>query len=330
MGYSITHYLRHFPLRYYLSGGLIRTNDPFVSLFLGGQSSVAMISRKHRVVGIEKEITEWPDAPPTVGEPPATSAGYRNFTAKLLSRYKAKGTPRFIFVPDFGLNDLYCNVHITENLRESNVENLLESLHEEPRQVIGSWDDPRPFRWALLNSGLEMMTGNIERSTAQVTIVGLPNDYCNQVESWVESQSGTLLAILPVSLACLKWFSEMIPNQDEFSFLILLLSHSILLAVVQNREVILLRQYEENPLEAYQEIPNLAHELKAIRYQTYVWSTEAIPEEFARHSKGTELSGATLQEVHGSPVQVRRRDGTWSETNEAVPHLLFWLEESFA
>jgi hypothetical protein len=289
-----------------------------------------MISRKHQVLGIEKEIAGLPDAPPTIGESPGMTAGNRNFSARVLSRCKAKGAPRFMFVPDFGVDDLYCNVHVTENLRESNVENLLESLREEPRQVIGSWDDPREFRWALLNSRLEVMTGNFERHIAQVTIVGLPNDYCEQVESWVDSQSGTLLTILPVSVACLRWFSEVIPHEEGISFLLLLLSHSIVMAVVQNQELILLRQYEENPINAYQEIPNLAHELKAARYQTYVWSAEAIPEEFARELKGTELSGTALQQVHGQAVQVRRRDGSRSETNEAIPHLLNWLEGSIA
>jgi hypothetical protein len=326
MAYSLTHYLRNVPFKFYLSGGLIRTDDPTISLFLSAKYSTALISRRHHAIGLESDISGLSDAPPILGESNEMNVGNRNFTVKLLSRFRAKGSPRFIFIPEFGVNDLYCNIHASANLRETNVESLLESLREEPRQVIGSWDDPREFRWSIMNSKLEVMAGNIERMTEQVTIVGLPNDYCEQVELWVESQRGTLLAMVPVPVACLKWFSEMIPQSEGTAFLILFLANSVLLAVVQLQEIILLRQYVEDAFVAYQEIPVLAEELRVDRYQVYVWSPERISEERGKNLKGTELTGEALRQIHGQPVQIRRLDGSRSETNESVPHLLHWME----
>lgn len=330
MAYSLIHYLRNFPLKYYLLGGLVRTDDPIISLFLSPENSVTIVSRKRHVIGLESDIASLPDAPPVLGDTTNMLTGSRSFSTKLLLRCRAKGAPRFIFVPDFGVNDLYCNIHATANLRESNIENLLESLHEEPRQVIGSWDDPRPFRWTILNSRFEVMKGNIERRTEQITVIGLPADYCEQVESWVESQRGTLLAVVPVPMTCLKWFCEMIPQGSGTAFVMLLLSHSVVMAVVQRQEVILLRQYMEDLEIAYREIPSLAEELKVADYQIYVWSPKAIPVELARNLQGTELTGEVLRQIHGHSVQIRRADGSRVETNGAVPHLLHWLEGCIA
>jgi hypothetical protein len=331
MGYSLTHYIRNFPLRYYLSGGLVRAEEPIVSFFLAPEKSAALLTRRHQVIGYETDISNLPDAPPIAGAGGEVLGVQRSFSAKLLARWRAKGSPRFIFAPDLGSYDFYCNVHNLNNLRELGAESLSEALQEEPRQVIGSWDEPRSFRWAIFDSGLEPLRGLFDRRIQQVLIIGIPADYCEQAESWSEAQQGSLFAVIPVAVACLKWFCEMIPTGHQAAFLLLLLSHSVVLAVVQNQQIVLLRQYLEDALLAYQEIPTLADELRVEDHAVYVWSGGSVPEEFARHLAGTELAGEVLQQINGTPVSIRRpSDGSVTETNAPVPHLLRWLEGRLA
>jgi len=53
MGYSIIRYLRNFPLRYYLKGGLAQMGGPTISLLLSAQQSAALICRGRRAQGFE-------------------------------------------------------------------------------------------------------------------------------------------------------------------------------------------------------------------------------------------------------------------------------------
>jgi hypothetical protein len=55
MGYSIIRYLRNFPLRYYLKGGLAQMRGPTISLLLSAQQSAALICRGRRAQGFELE-----------------------------------------------------------------------------------------------------------------------------------------------------------------------------------------------------------------------------------------------------------------------------------
>jgi hypothetical protein len=331
MGYSLTHYIRNFPLRYYLSGGLVRAEEPVVSFFLAPENSAVLLTRRHQVIGYESDIADLPDGPPIAGSVRETLGVQRSFSSKLLARWRTKGSPRFIFAPDLGSYDFYCNVHSLSNLRELSAESLLEALQEEPRQVIGSWDESRSFRWAVFDSGLEALRGLFDRRIQQVFVIGIPADYCEQAESWSETQQGSLFALIPVAVACLKWFCEMIPTRNQTAFLLLLLSHSVVLAVVQDQQIVLLRQYLEDALLAYQEVPTLADELRVENHAVYVWSPGIVPEDLARHLVGTELAGEVLQHINGTPVSIRRpSDGFMTETNAAVPHLLRWLEGRLA
>jgi hypothetical protein len=233
-------------------------------------------------------------------------------------------------VPDLTISDLYCNVHGTANLRELDVETLLESLYEDPRQVFGSWDESRQFRWEVFNSHLAAIQGSFDRRLQQVIIVGVPADYCEQLETWTGTQQGSLLAIVPLPLACLKWFCSSIPVGRKTAFVLLMLTHAVLLAVVQNQEVILFRQYVEDVEFVYREIPVLASELHCEEHEIYVWSSRPIAEDVAVVLAGTELSGEVLKQVNGRAVVIRKSDGSKIELNAPIPHLLLWLENSIA
>jgi hypothetical protein len=330
MGYSLIHYLRNLPLRYYLKGGFTQLLGPTISLFLSSKESAALICRGHRAHGFESEIANLSDAPPLHGVDLGIASANRSFSEKLLTRSRSKGVPRFIFVPDLGSSDLYCNVHNVANLRELNVETLLESLNEDPRQVFGSWDESRRFRWGIFNSQLEAVQGVFEKRLQDVIIVGIPADYCERLEDWTEMQRGTLLGIVPLPLACLKWFCASIPIGRKTAFVLLMLAHAALLAVVQDQKVILFRQYIEDAEFVYHEIPVLASELRSEEFETFVWSSRPIAEDVAATLAGTELTGEVLRQINGRAVVVRKPDGSKMELNGPIPHLLFWLENSIA
>jgi hypothetical protein len=328
MGYSLIRYLKNLPLRYYLKGGFAQMRVPTISVFLSTQESAALICRGHRAHGFESEIMNLPDAPPVNGVDSGIVSANRSFSEKLLTRSRAKGVPRFVFVPDLATSDLYCNVHSVANLRELNVETLLESLHEDPRQVFGSWDESRMFRWEVFNAQLEGVQGGFERRLQEVVIVGVPADYCEQLETWTETQRGTLLGIVPLPLACLRWFCASIPIGRKTAFVLLMLAHAVLLTVVQDQKIILFRQYIEDVKFVYHEIPVLASELRAEEFEIYVWSSRPVAEEVAVALAGTELTGEVLRQINGRAVVIRKPDGSKVELNGPIPHLLLWLENS--
>ncbi|MGA8655272.1 MAG: hypothetical protein WB586_03920 [Chthoniobacterales bacterium] len=326
---SVVHYLRNFPWCYYLAGGLLRSEEPVVSLFLSPDVSAALISRRRQHVGFEMEIASLPDAPPLLGPGTPRGTANRSFSTKLLSRYRANGAPQFWFLPDLGLNDLYCNMHSTAKLRETDVESLLESLHEEPRQVIGAWEDSRSFRWCALSPELKLPAGKLKGKIPQIMILGVPGEYCEQIEDWVEAQQGTLLGIVPVQVAFLRWCIQMIPVGRRTIFVMMLLAHSVVLAVIQNQEILLLRQYDEEASLVCREILPLAEELKVTDPEVYVWSPKSVPEDLASRLRGTELAGDALRQISGSPVTYRKGDGSTAETDAQVPHLLNWMSHEF-
>jgi len=300
---------------------------PTISLFLTPQQSAALICRGHRVDGFELEIENLPDAPPINGVDTELTLGSRSFSQKLLTRSRAKGIPRFIFVPDLAASDLYCNVHRVANLRELNVETLLESLHEDPRQVFGSWDEPRRFRWEVFDSQLERVRGVFERRLQEVVVVGIPSDYCERLESWSETQKGTVLAIVPLSLAWLNWFCASIPTGRKTVFVLLMRAQAVLLAAIQDQRILLFREYHEDVAFACDEIPALASELRTEEFETFVWSSEPLPEKIATTLAGTELTGQVLKQVNGQAVVIRKPDGKKLELHTPIPHLLLWLEK---
>lgn len=246
MNYSLAHYLRHFPLRYYLSGGLFATREPVGVFFLSRKNSSLLISKGQRVIAFEENIGDLADAPPVPGRLDPAATGVRTFTSRLLGRNHLRGKAQLVLLPDCDVSDIYCNVHLVPNLRESTAEGLLESLGEEPRQVIGAWDETRSFRWAVLDANLRAVSGRLENRHSQIVILGLPADYCEDCESWAERQSASLMAIVPIPVACLGWFLQKVPTQQNIAFVLLELTGSVAVAVIQGRKLILFRQYEED------------------------------------------------------------------------------------
>lgn len=327
MNYSLVHYLRNFPLRYYVSSGLVSQEEPGVLFFLSADAASVLVVRRRRAVAYEDKIGEIADHPPIPGAPRAPSAISKAFTAKLFVRNRLRGLPKITLVPDFGAEDLYCNIHNTKNLRDYSTESLLESLHEEPRQVIGVWDDTREFRWSVLSSDLQEVSGHIDRQHRSLMILGIPREYCEECESWAEAQKGSLLGIIPVPVACLRWFIEKIPLGRRTGFLVLVLKQAIIVAAVQNQSVTLIRQYENDIDFVEKELTALATELDT-NQQPYicVWSAVESPKLPALRLHGLALDAEALEKIHGTEMVIRSANGARQELKNARAHLLMWLE----
>ncbi len=325
MKYSVTHYLRNVPWKYYLRGGLIRSQDPTLAIYLSEEFSAVLISRKKTHFGYETAITELPDAPPFPGVQPLSAEVGRSFTTKLLSRSRVRGSPQFWLLPDLGSAELYCTIHRTRNLREITAEDLLESLQEEPKQVIGTWDDHRAFRWAVFGSKLQVLSGRLDRAGAQIMLVGLPADYCEAIENWVDTQDGSLLGIVPVPIAVLAWLLRRLPVQAETVFVLLLLARSTVLAVIERGEVVLLRQLAEGNEHLPRETADLARDLHLAAPPLYVWSATDLPVHLLKSLNGTDLAGPALAEIAGSQVLFRRNGANKSMTDDQVAYLLQWV-----
>jgi hypothetical protein len=330
MNYSFRHYLRHFPLRYYLSGGLFATSEQVGVFFLSSRTCSVLLTRRQRVVAFEENIGELPDAPPVPNKSDPSVAGVRSFTSKLLARNRLRGKSELVLLPDCTVSDLYCNVHLVPNLRESTVEGILESLAEEPRQVIGAWDEARPFRWAVLDATLKPVTGHLEGKHSQIIILGMPADYCTDCELWTERQDAALLAIVPVPVACLAWFLKRIPTQERTAFLLLSLTSSLALAVIQDRKIILFRQYEEDFESVRQELALLAKQLSPDKDPyVCVWSWSSDEDPVYSEVQGLQLTGSILQQIEGGDITIQRQRAPSVTTRSPVALLSRWLAQEF-
>ena len=330
MNYSFTHYLRHFPVRYYLSGGLFATSEPVGIFFLSSKSASVLLIRGQRVVAFEENIGGLPDAPPVPGRLDPSTAGVRSFTSKLLGRNRLRGKAALVLLPDCPASDVYCNVHLVANLRESTVEGTLESLAEDPRQVIGAWDDYRTFRWALLDASLRPITGHLDRKHSQVVILGLPADYCSDCEGWSDRQDASLLGIVPIQVACIAWFLKKIPIEEKIAFLLLSLTGSLALAVIKEKKIILFRQYDEDFEYVRQELNKLAKQLSPERDPYLcIWSCSPEDDPVRSEIRGLQLSGPLLQEIEQGQIVINRHRGASITTSSPIAHLLRWIAQEF-
>jgi hypothetical protein len=326
MNYSLVHYLRNFPLHYYVAGGLLSRDEPGVLLFLSSGFASVVVSRRHRLVAYEDKIGEIPDHPPIPGAPSGPTPAGKTFTAKLFARSRLRGLPKIALVPDLSGEDFYCNIHNTKNLRDRSIESLLENLHEEPRQVIGIWDETRDFRWSVLGPGLQEVSGRIDRFHSHLMILGIPREYCDECEIWAKAQQGSILGIIPAPIACLRWLIEKIPLGPNAGFFVLEFKQTIVVAAIRNQAVTLIRQYENDIDFVRKEVTAIAGELDANR-QPYicVWSSYQSPSPLASRLGGLALDEEVLKRIHGSELVVRYGNGTEYDVKDPVAYLLMWL-----
>ncbi|HEY0791979.1 MAG TPA: hypothetical protein VGD78_13020 [Chthoniobacterales bacterium] len=332
MAYSLIHFVRAFPLRYYLGGGLFRNGEPMVAVVLAAEQVSALVMCGPQVLGYEKGLDNLPDRPPVPGSVrdvgPSVS---RTFTAKLLGRWRARGAAQYVMLPELAVGDLYCNAHSVSSLRENDAQSLLESLAEDPRQVFGAWDEIREFRWAVLSPGLKLCEGSFDARERQVMIVGLPAEYCDQIDSWVERQQASLVAIIPPSLACVKWFLTNLAPESEPCALLVELEQMTVVAIVVEQRIVLFRQYAvDDDDNAWEELVGHAQGLGVTTRRVYLWSLGGsrctVPDTF----EGVRITAGLMEQVTDTAAVSRRPKGGGTAEKSAAACLLRWLVRDLA
>ncbi|MBV8901821.1 MAG: hypothetical protein JOY92_17105 [Verrucomicrobia bacterium] len=328
MGYSLVHFLRHFPWKYYLSGGLFRTNEPVIAVILSPAQSPALVARGRYALWYENDVAMMPDAPPSPesGLDPGLSSG-RSFSTKLLARGRAKSPARYVLLPELTVNDFYCNVHRVDALHESNAEVLLENLQEDPRQVFGAWDEARAFRWAVLSTDLEPLHGTLDRRHPQVMIVGVPAEYCERVDGWIDRQRASLAAIIPSVLACLKWFLETLAPVAEPSVLVVELAQVTVLAVFMEGRVVLLRQYAGEVDYVFEDLSERVREFAVAPSRIYLWSLGTPKLQLPDGFLVIRVTAEIMREASAGLFAFRKKDGAKTETKEPAAYLLHWATQ---
>ena len=332
MNLPVGHFLKNFPWRYYISGGLFLPSAQLI-FHLSTDYSAVFLAREGRSVGFESAVGVLPDAPPILGESVQPVVVERSFTARLLSRWRLHGVPQFVLLPDLRPSDFYCNVHQSSGLRENTLAGLIESLQEDPKQVIGTWDETRSFRWSVLETDLTPLSGEIGRQQTHLLILGVPDEYCSQCEQWFRSQKGVCLGIIPAPLACAWWFLNRVPVGDYTQILMVAQkSHCFFFVFYQGR-ITLVRHLEE-PLDAAQkEAGRLINELASsasAEPEVYIWNPEAKYPVRDLPPNWVLLKDELLQRLSGIRVRFKKPDGARVEAFDPFTHLAVWLQKQLA
>ena len=332
MIFSTRHFLQNFPWRYYLSGGLFRPSAQVV-FHLSTDYSAVFLAREGRSAGFESAVGTLPDAPPILGESVEPVAVGRSFTARLLSRWRLHGVPQFVLLPDLRPSDFYCNVHQSNGLRENTVTGLIESLQEDPKQVIGTWDETRPFRWSVLDTDLTPLSGELGKQQTHLLVLGIPDEYCSQCEQWFRSQKGISLGIIPVPIACVWWFLNRVPTGDYTQILMVAQKSNCFFSVFDRGRITLVRHLEE-PLDAGQkEAVRLINELAdsaSGELEIYLWNPEAKYPVLEWPPNWVLLKDELLERLSGTRVRFKKPDGARVEAFDPFCHLAAWLQKQLA
>src|SRR5271169_5096815 len=95
-------FIREMPLQYYLSGGLVSTEEPIISFYIGENEIEALVSYKKKPIGFEPELQRDADAPPTMayGQTYKPTVAGRKVSNKLAARYRVPQRCQHLFVVD--------------------------------------------------------------------------------------------------------------------------------------------------------------------------------------------------------------------------------------
>jgi len=135
---------------------------------------------------------------------------------------------------------------------------------------------------------------------------------------------------VPVPVACLAWFLKRVPTQERTAFLLLSLTSSLALAVIQDRKIILFRQYEEDVESVRQELAQLAKQLSPDKDPyVCVWSWSSDEDPVYSEIQGFQLTGSVLQQIEGGDITIQRQRAPSLATRSPVALLSRWLAQEF-
>lgn len=324
---QLLHFLRFMPLRYFAGGGLWSGPAPTLAFYLAPQDARLLLTRKKKPIGYEPSLVGEPDSPPLPeGSGISRAVQARQLLSpKLARRYGLNTDVEHLFVVDCSLKDLYLQVATLSALRRKTPASLLEDLHEDPARILEEWDDHRPYRWTVLANSFRLEPLSKAGIDEQIILVGLPEEYCEQLETWSEAEGATISAIVPLVVAVYAYIGQVILPADVTRPGIGIVATDCLALVAVSRagkvEVIHLHK---NLPEALRSIPTTVADLRIAEHFLYVWASGDQLAQVDLPPEAIALDGERLRANSGSLV-VAESHGKKVSHDEPVTHLLAWL-----
>jgi hypothetical protein len=276
----LRHFLRFMPLRYFLTGGLWSGPAPTLAFYLAPHEARLLLMRGKRPVGYEPELLGEPDSPPLPeGSGISRAVQARQLLSpKLARRYGLSADVEHLFVVDCSLKDVYLQVTTLGVLRRKTPTSLLEDLEEDPARILEEWTDHRPYRWLVLGNDFRpepLLKAGVDE---QVILVGLPAEYCEQLETWSETEGATVTAIVPLPVAAYGYLTQVIlPKDVTRPGICVVVTDSLALCAVSRAGKVEVVHLHKTLSEALRSIPTMVVDLRLGEHFIYVWASGDQP-----------------------------------------------------
>ena len=328
---DVRHFLANMPLRYYATGGLLRGEGATMALCLGQTDAQALLAKRKKPLGYEPALKAEADIPPL----PHSGSGYiRNYpraraghgfqplTRKLAKRYGVGSNLTHLFVLDPGIKDVFFRLTTLQELKRRTPEEAVEDLTEDPARLLDEWNDERQYRWLVLGADLRLEP--IEQADLEdhILLVGLVEEYCQELESWSESQGAWVQAIVPLPVAALSYLTQVILKAENRVVIGIVVTESLTMsALIRNGRVELVRLHDVLD----QALLSLQGDAQGFDPSfVYVWASGSQMHGVRLPSNAVALDSGQLKAFGGS-LLVPESHGKRLAHDEPVPHLLFWL-----
>jgi hypothetical protein len=332
---DVRHFLSNLPLRYYASGGLFRGDSPIMAFYLGENDAQALLARRNRPVGYEPSLKAEADIPPLphsgsgyIRDYPRSRAshGFQPLTPKLAKRYGVNPNLEQLFVIDAGIKDVYFRLTTLHEVKRKTPEAAVEDLTEDPARLLDEWNDDRQYRWIVLGNDLRLEPVEQAAIDDQILLVGLVDDYCQDLESWSDSQRAWVHAIIPVPIAAFAYLTQVILKHESRVVIGIVATDSLAMsAVIRNGRLEVIRLYDGMD-QALSGVEPTVDALKIENHFIYVWTAGAQLSAINLPGNAVALDASQLAAFGGS-LLVPESHGKRLAHDEPVPHLLYWLSQ---
>jgi hypothetical protein len=325
---DLRHFLRFMPLRFFLTGGLWSGPAPILAFYLAPREARLLLLRGKKAIGYEPELSGEPDSPPLPEGSGISRAvqAKQLLSPKLARRYGLSADVEHLFVVDCSLKDLYLQVTTLGVLRRKTPASLLEDLDEDPARILEEWSDHRPYRWALLGNDFRpepLLKAGVDE---QVVLVGLPAEYCEQLETWSETEGATITAIVPLPVAAYAYLTQVVlPKDVARPGICIVVTDSLALCAVTRVGKVEVVHLHKTLSEALRSIPAIVTDLRLPEYFVYIWASGDQPAQADLPPEAIALDAGQLRSTAGSSLVVAESHGKKVTHDEPVPHLLAWL-----
>jgi hypothetical protein len=324
---DIQTFIREMPLRYYLTGGLVSTEEPIISFYIGENEIEALVSYKRRAIGFEPELQRDADAPPTLacGQTYRPTVAGRKVSNKLAARYRVPPRCRHLFVVDATAEEVFLNLFTLEKLRQRSVEEALAELRQAPGQILTGWSRS-DFRWHIIEADLRLSGSHRAESESLILVMGLSENLCLPLEVWSQGQGAAVLGILPLPVAVLAWCNAVLPTERKHAVVLVAGQTGVVVGIIKDRKLANLLKVQTIE-DALANVKRNADEFALEEPAMYLWYSKAptMSDAELREEGLTIIDQAHLRATLGAPLLLMESTGKQTPHDRPIPHLLNWL-----